>query len=172
MNIGLIIVLGVILIGVILIIIITLIKSGKGKIEIIPEKTSYNFGETITGNINVKLKKPIQSKNLRLRLYAERTSIRITRNNEGRNERNNQKDIIFDFTQDIEKAKEYSPGEYNFPFKINLPKQVLGLNGIINNVNKVFGSLNQNSSYVKGYISANLDAGIIDVNKRIEINVS
>jgi hypothetical protein len=142
----------------------------KGKIELKLDKYNYSPGETVTGNLVLKMKKPVSAKKLEIQLIAVRKTSSYT--NKGR--RTNYR-TIFDFKQPLDKEKTYS-GEKTYPFKIKIPIDVIGKipEGTLGRVVKVAAALSGRSSNIKWYLKGNLNiSGILnDVNKKVQINVA
>ena len=109
---------------------------GKGKIDIAIQKTNYAPGDTISGNVALTLKKPVQAKEVSISLIGER----ITTGGGGTVGWSGSKtwgggtmgsggstttERIYDFKQQLDSEKEYSEGrEYHFGIKI--PADILG----------------------------------------------
>ena len=102
---------------------------GKGKINIAIQKTNYAPGDTISGNVALTLKKPVQAKEVSISLIGEQ----VTTGGVGRtwgggtvsSGRSTTRERIYDFKQQLDSEKEYSEGrEYHFEIKI--PADILG----------------------------------------------
>ena len=143
---------------------------GKGKIDIQLNKYDFTPGETIEGTVTLKLKKPLQSKGVKIRLYGEKkvremrgtsTSTRYMK--------------IYDFEQYLDREKEYPTEELKYPFKITIPRNVEQQmpSGMLGNVAKIAQTVSGATSRIKWYIKANLDIKMgFDVSKKVQINVA
>ena len=167
---------GIVIAAVIVIIIVTwlimlLISKSKGKIEIILDKSNYSQGDTITGKINLTIKKPIKSKALSIRLVAigivsgeiRKGAIKPYGKSQVKDETK-----IFDFKQPVEGTKEYQPGqELNYDFKIKIPKDLeksprLG---------PIIGAEDNQTTTIKWNLIADLDITGINISKKIPVNI-
>ena len=144
---------------------------GKGNIEIQLEKYNFSPGETINGNIFLKVKKQEKAKAVTIRLIGEqRTSKFSTTPNKISRARTQ---YIYDFKQPLDGEKEYS-GEYNYNFKIKIPQNIL--NSVNSTLGAIMGSmqiLTGQSSQIKWYLVASLEIPWgIDISKKVQINIA
>ena len=143
----------------------------KGKIEIQIEKYNFFPGETISGNLNLKVKKQEKAKTVTIRLIGEqKTSNFSTMQNTHTQSR---KQYIYDFKQPLDREKEYS-GEYNYNFQIKIPQNILNnINSTLGAVIKSMQILTGQSSQIKWYLIASLEIPWgIDISKRVQINIA
>ena len=138
---------------------------GKGKIDLILEKTSFAHGEVINGKINMTLKKPINAKGVIVTLFAERTK----RDSDG----DTHVQRVFDFSLpvDIEKLYEATPTSYDFKIQVPAENKVQ-MEGKIGTALKAFSAIGNMMSPTKWYIEAKLDIPKgLDVRKKQQISV-
>lgn len=142
---------------------------GKGKIEI--QLTNYNYapGSTVEGIIIMNLKKPLEAKELTIRLYAEQKVTPAFGNNRSQSYRK-----IFDFKQPVDGPKVYPANqELRYPFKITVPANTASMpggafGGFLKSVQMLSGSMTS----VKWYLQARLDVKGFDITKKVQINVA
>jgi len=172
----LILILIVVLVVIILVIwlIMWLISRSKGKIQIVLDNYNFSPGDTISGKLNLKIKKPIQSKALTIRLIGEKIqsnniNLNSRQGNYPSNSTNYQR--IFDFSEPIEGPKEFQPNqELNYDFKIKIPQNLIKspqLTGVLGAIE----SLSMINTMVKWYLIADLDIPGIDISNKIQINI-
>jgi sporulation-control protein spo0M len=145
---------------------------GKGKIDIVIERYNFSPGETIKGNIILKLKEPTHAKALKVGLLGEK-SVTETRMINGRTTTNNRNVTVFNFEMPLDGEKDYTEGEYDFELKVptnlaqpSLPQSAVG------DVIKTIQILAGRESNVRWYVVAKLDIPMgIDVSKKIQINI-
>jgi len=137
---------------------------GEGKIEIILDRINYSPGDTVKGTVKLELKSPKKAKELRLRLWGERTERVGTKNSE-------KKRVIHEFTLTLDGEKEYSSGEY--PFEIALPKIAEPkLEGTLGGIVGIAQSLGMTASPVRWYLKASMDLPMsLDISKTVQLNV-
>jgi len=118
---------------------------------------NYSPGDTISGKINLTIKKPVQSKGLSIRLIGER--IQTNRVNIGNQKSSTNSQMVFDFKQPVEGAKEYQPGPVvSYDFKIKIPNDVITkLDGVLGAVVKTAQFLSGTNTSVKWYLLSDLD---------------
>jgi len=143
----------------------------KGKITIELDKYSFSPGETLTGKVKLIIKKPSESKSLKvgLRGVLKSSSSNITTSNS--NQKQNNKEI-FSFSQPIEGARNYAIGEKEYPFSIKIPQNVLknadGFAGAVVNTIKLISG---DTRSVYWYVDTSLDIPGFDLSKSVQINV-
>lgn len=170
MNIGLIISLVVIVVIITIIAGVFIISRMKGKIIISLSNYNYSPGDTINGQVTLKLRKSVEASALNVRLTGERHNRSIA-NTGGRNQPNNQ--IVFDFAQPIDGEKIYSAGEQTYNFSIKIPQSVnTNLEGIAGTVVKSIQILAGQDNLVKWYLTSTLEAKGINVkSKKVQVNI-
>jgi sporulation-control protein spo0M len=88
---------------------------GKGKIDVILEKTDFKHGEVIRGKINLELKKPVQAKELKISFIGQKDINRVG----GGTSRG----IIYQTDKSLGGESEYSSNIY--PFELKIPEDIL-----------------------------------------------
>ncbi len=152
-----------------LIVVLWILKKTKGSIEIVPEKYSYSSGETIKGNLSLKLKKPVESTKLVVGLKCERVEKTYSADSKSSQSK---KVPLFDFNQPLEGKKNYSPSEYNYDFSIKIPQNVSQkLEGVAGTLVKSAQILMGKNSSTKWYLYAELKCKGINLSKKIQINI-
>jgi hypothetical protein len=164
---------------------------GKGKIEIKLEKFNYSFGETIKGNVILKLKKVIPARELAVRFWGEtiirtantqatiQTNSRLSHSNSAANRSNMQVSHvpIFDFKLPLDGEKEYSTEQIEYPFEIKIPSNLVTQesmpDGALGKIAKIAQAMSKTREATYWYIEAtlNIPKGI-DVAKKIQVNVA
>lgn len=152
---------------------------GKGKIEMILGKYNYKPGETITGDINLKLKKTIRARGLTVQLIGEETISGRSSRQDG-----SEADRIYDIKIPLDGEKDYKGGTYKFEMKI--PETILDRTykkeereapgGKIGTAVKAFKYLTSEPerirTIVNWYVIANLDVPkAFDVTKEQQITI-
>jgi len=165
----------------------------KGKINITVQKTNYAPGDTISGDVALTLKKPVQAREVSIFLIGEeittggggkvgwgggRTSGGVGTMGGGGSTKI---EHIYDFKQQLDSEKEYSQGgEYHFEIKI--PADILGMGpqmpeGRLGQVLKVVqtaaamtGAISRRR--LQWYLLAKLDVpGGLDISKKVDITI-
>ena len=144
---------------------------GKGKIEIYLDKYNFSPGETISGNVNLKVKKQEKAKAVTIRLIGEQKTSNFSTIQNTRAQ--TRKHYIQDFKQQLEREKEYS-GEYNYNFQIKIPQNILNsINSSLGAVMKSMQILTGQSSQIKWHLIASLEIPwAIDISKKVQINIA
>ncbi len=148
---------------------------GKGKIEVFLEKYNFKPGETIKGRLNLKLKKPIQARQLRVSFYGlqTQTSTGISAMGPERN-RNNASNYVYKFDMPLDGEKEYLEGEYNFEIAIpaDVNKRGAMPGGTLGTALQAAQFLSGTISRTQWYVEAALDIPKgIDVKKKVQVNI-
>jgi hypothetical protein len=157
---------------------------GKGRVEVFLEKYNYQPGETISGKINLKLKKPIHARGLKVGLIGEQTV--TTRSGGGilaggtSRETRTEKSQIYHFEIPLDDEKDYHEGEYAFQIKIpedpknvalgqvNLPE---GTVGTVLKTIQAFSGTSQSVS-ISWHVRAYLDIPRgLDVSKKVSVTI-
>jgi hypothetical protein len=117
---------------------------GKGNINITVQKTDYAPGDTISGNVVLTLKKPVQAREVSISLigtawvttYSGTTTSSglgitggggITFGGRRSSSSWNERKRVYDFKQQLDSEKEYSGGR-EYPFELKIPADILGMN--------------------------------------------
>jgi hypothetical protein len=146
----------------------------EGGIELLTDKTSYVFGDVVTGKIRLKLKQPKKANALELRFYGEKSKgVSISIGPSQKRTESNATERINDVRITIDGEKEYFNQEY--PFEFTLPKQnPVGLpeSELAKTAMQVVSAFSGGTINVKWFLEAHLDIPMsIDINKRIQLNV-
>ncbi|NMB80925.1 MAG: hypothetical protein GYA14_03825 [Ignavibacteria bacterium] len=175
MNITLIIALSVIGAGVLIAIILKIISMMKGKIEINLNNFNFSQGESITGKVILKLKKPVEAKSLKIGLIAESSSkTRITAGNSDPVNSNSQKSILFNFSQPLDGEKTYPAGQTEYDFSINIPRNASPSstgNAVADSVIKT-AQIVSNLSNPRWYVIAELEVAGFNLSRRVQVNIA
>jgi hypothetical protein len=163
---------------------------GKGKIDIIIQKTNYAPGDIISGNVALTLKKPVKAKELSISLigtawvttYSETTSsgpgimrgegIIVVKEGWGKSSlysSSKQHKRIYDFKQQLDSEKEYSEGR-EYRFEIKIPADILSMRP------QMTGRIK--TGRIKWYLLAKLDIPLIPhiplglgISKKVDITI-
>ena len=144
---------------------------GKGKIEVFLEKYNFKPGETIKGKLNLKLKKPIQARQLRVSFYGMQST---TSTGIGSNSRENTRNYVYRFDMPLDGEKEYLEGEYNFEIAIpaDVNKRGAMPGGTLGTALQAAQFLSGTISRTQWYVEAALDIPKgIDVKKTVQVNI-
>lgn len=140
---------------------------GEGKIEIMPEKMNYSYGETVKGKVKLELKAPKKAKELRIMLTGERSAPSLGRR------RGTERQTVHSFKLVLDGEKEYSSGEYDFEIKLPaMPtaKRPEGVAGTLTDVAQVLGAV---PGPIRWYLDASLSMPMsLDITKRVQINIA
>jgi hypothetical protein len=155
---------------------------GKGKINISIPKSHYLPGDIISGDVDLKLKKPVQAREMSLSLIGEQESTRVSGiTSSGGTSTSTQTIRIYDFKHQLDGEKEYSQGhQYHFEIKIpadilsmrpQMPEGVLGTGlEIVRAAAAMTGAIPYQQT--RWYLLAKLDIpGGLDVSKKADITI-
>ena len=148
---------------------------GRGKFEVILEKFNYSPGETITGKVSFKLKKPTKAKKLKVALIGEKITTRMERDSKGRMTSRKDKAYVYDFEMPLDGEKEYTEGEYDFQIKIpeNILQSIPSPKGVLGDAVKAMQFLSGAQTKISWYIVANLDVPMgLDISKKAQVNIA
>ena len=148
---------------------------GRGKFEVILEKFNYSPGETITGKVSFKLKKPTKAKKLKVALIGEKMTTRMTKDSKGKMTSRQDKTYVYNFEMPLDGEKEYTEGGYEFQIKIpeNIFQSIPSPKGVIGDVAKTIQFLSGTQTRISWYVLANLDISMgIDISKKVQINIA
>ena len=161
--------LGVIILIISLSIIFLILRKMKGSIEIIPEKYNYSRGENVTGNLKLRLKKPVNAGTLIIGLKCEKISRKISAGKSS----SEKKQVLFDFNYPLEGKKDFTASEHNYNFSIKIPNSISQeLKGITATLVKTAQILSNQNSSVKWYLYSNLECNGVNLFKKVQINVA
>jgi sporulation-control protein spo0M len=110
---------------------------GKGKIDIVVQKTNYAPGDTISGNVALTLKKPVNAREMSISLIGEQmittrekaSGLGITGGGIGWGSSSSsqvERVRVYDFKLPLDSEKEYSEGR-EYPFEIKIPADILSM---------------------------------------------
>ncbi|MFH1391097.1 MAG: sporulation protein [Candidatus Diapherotrites archaeon] len=147
---------------------------GVGKIDLKLEKTVFNPGETIQGEVKLKVNKQIKAKGVKVVLNATRQTSSYSN---GRRTSNTQ--TLYNFEQEMDVERDYNPseGEKIYKFQLQVPtgigkKPEIG-NEALGQIVNVASMLSGSSSQIKWVLTAKLDIPMgFDVAKTVQISVS
>ena len=98
---------------------------GKGKINIALQRTNYAPGDTISGDVILKLKKPVKAREVSISLIGEQRRTRVGGMPSGGGVSVGTEHFrIYDFKQQLDSEKEYSQ-EREYHFEIKIPGDIL-----------------------------------------------
>ena len=144
---------------------------GKGKIEIQIPQFNFYPGETIEGNVFLKVKKQIKAKAVTIKLIGINKTTKLNQNQQLKSASN----YVYYFKQSLDGEKEYS-GESSYNFKIKIPQNILAppkFGTAFGTLIKSAQILTGQSSQIKWYLIASLEIPWgIDISKKIQINIT
>lgn len=165
----------------------------KGKIDIAIQKTNYAPGDTISGNVALTLKKPVQAREVSISLIGEQiTTGGGSTTSRGRSwgggtmgggGMSTQTNIvpIYDFKQPLDSEREYSQGR-EYRFEIKIPADILGMRPqtpegklgqalkVAQTVATITGAIS--TQRIKWYLLAKLDIpGGLDISKKVDVTI-
>jgi len=168
------IVLGVIALVAVVLLIMYLISRSKGKLTLNLSKMEFTPGETITGTVNLKLKKPVQAKSLNVGLLGTLRSSNYSRGPKGGLSKSSRTQKVFDFKKPVDGEKTYQ-GELNYEFQLMIPKDVYRQstgNKAADTLVKSAQILTGTTSRINWYVRANLEMPGFDISKKVRINIA
>jgi len=137
-------------------------------------KSNFKPGETIKGRLNLKLKKPIQARQLRVSFYgiqsSTQTGIGLAPAN---TQRGSSENYVYKFDMPLDGEKEYLKGEYNFEIAMpeDINKRGATPGGALGTALQAAQLLSGTISRTQWYVEATLDIPKgIDVKKRVQVN--
>ena len=100
---------------------------GKGKIEVALQRTSFAPGDSISGKVILKMKKPVTARNVSISLIGEHKTRQVSGgmmggSNSGSSSTRTVR--IYDFKQELDGEKEYA-GDSEYSFEIKVPEDIL-----------------------------------------------
>lgn len=144
---------------------------GRGKVELKLEKMAFAPGDVIKGQLVMNLKKPLKAKKAYVRLYAEVGTTQMT----GRGTSSTTQKI-YDFTQELDKEKEYPAGEKTYDFEIAIPKESIStagaLQGKAGTAVKAASLLMGRMQNIKWVLKGGLDTFGFDFAKTMQLSIS
>ena len=136
---------------------------GLGKIELVLDKTYFNFGEVIKGKLKLTLKENVEARGLRVRLIEERT-IKAFNLSRGTSETRKEEIML----NEVNLAGEQSFSSQDYDFELAIPSSP--------NNTQITNTLSQAANFfgakppIRYLIDASLDIpNKFDVNKKIVI---
>jgi len=159
---------------------------GRGKVNVAIQKTHYDPGDIITGDVLLDLKKPVRAREVSISLIGERI-VAQTKVGMGSGQASmstqQQRTRVYDFKQRLDGEKEYGPGqEYHFEMKIPADilsaspgtQEVEGRLGQAMKVAQTAAALTGRlpSQRVKWYLLAKLDVPRgLDISKKVDVTI-
>ncbi|MFA6320115.1 MAG: hypothetical protein WC122_01975 [archaeon] len=142
---------------------------GVGKIDIQLDKLNYSKGEEVVGKVVLDLKKKTKARGLKVTIFAETTSTKLTTKG-----MNRQTSRTFEFTNPLDSEKEYPTGLKEYEFKIKIPlDSVNNLEGMPGQILQAVKFISTGSGSTKWFIEAKLDIPMgFDLHKKTQINVA
>jgi len=158
---------------------------GKGKIEVTIGKTSYQPGDTISGDVVLALKKPVKAREASVSLIGERitTQTKVGMGGGQTSMTTQQRTRVYDFKQRLDGEKEYGSGQ-EYHFEIKIPADILSVSP---GMQEVEGKMGQAvkvaqtaaaltgrlpSQRVKWYLLAKLDVPRgLDVSRKVDVTI-
>jgi hypothetical protein len=170
------IIIGVIVLVIVIVVIMFILRSMKGKIAINLDKYDFSPGETISGTVVLKLKKPVDATELSVGLVGTRETSSYSRNSKGAAgaSKNTKEENIYNFKKPISGEKQYPVGESSYPFQIVVPKDTGKFstgNQVADTVIKSMQFLSGATSKIEWYVLANLDMKGFDISKQVRVNI-
>jgi len=153
--------------------VISMIGFGKGKIEIQLNNYNYKPGDMVEGKVALKLKKPLEGKQLTIRILGQKRVKHTSVSSSGPSQ-TYRTETVFDFKQPLDGEKTYGTGLLEYPFKIQIPDDVKpkipeGTLGTVFKAAQMFSGLEARTTW---YLFARLDVKGFDLTKKIQINVT
>jgi len=157
---------------------------GKGRINIIIQRTGYAPGDTISGNVTFTSKKPVKARELSISLIGEQqtTQVRGMTGSQGTST-STRRIRIYDFKHQLDSEKEYSQGQ-EYSFEIKIPADILSVRPQIPELEGKLGQglkLAQAAAAMTGaipyqrtkwYLLAKLDIpGGLDIRKKADVTI-
>jgi hypothetical protein len=157
---------------------------GKGKIDIAIPRTNYAPGDTISGDVALKPKKPVKAREVSVSLIGEQ---KITRGGGITGDRGRstttERIRIYDFKQHLDSEREYSQGQ-EYHFEIKIPADILSMKP---QMPELEGKLGQGLKFAqaaaamagvislqqtKWYLLAKVDIpGGLDIKRKVDITI-
>jgi len=170
-SVGLII-LGLVLLIIVIVVVLIILTKMKGKITINLDKFDFSPGETITGALILKLKKPVEATALNVGLIGTRETSSYNRKS---NERNDSSNTIYNFKKPVDGEKQYLPGEKTYQFQLLVPTDINKYstgNQVADTLIKSAQLLSGTTSRIEWYVTANLEMKGFDISKKVRVNIS
>ncbi len=146
----------------------------KGKIEIKIDHFNFAPGDTISGTVVIKLKKPLKAREFNIFFIGEEKT--TERDYEG--DPNTRIRKIYEFKHPLDSEKEYPTSQdLTYSFEIKIPPNVLEQQkppeGALGALAKVGKFMSGRRSQISWYLLARLDIPWgIDVKKKVQINLA
>ena len=135
----------------------------EGGMELLTDKTSYSFGETVTGVIRMKLKQPKKAKALELRFWGETTG-----SSKGKpSAKTNRINYV---STPIKGEQDYFNEEIRFEFALPKKQEMPDFGSL---GNAIAGMANALAPKPKWFLEAHLDIPMsLDIGKKIQLNIT
>jgi hypothetical protein len=174
MDIGTIILI-VVLVVIVIVVIFLILTKMKGKIVINLDKYDFSPGETISGNLVLKLKKPVDANELSVGLIGTKESSSYSKGAKGGMQKNTNTENVYNFKKPISGEKQYPVGESTYPFQLVVPKDTGKFstgNQVADTVIKSMQFLSGANSRINWFVTANLAMKGFDINKQVKVNIN
>ncbi|HEX7364649.1 MAG TPA: hypothetical protein VF366_05745 [Dehalococcoidia bacterium] len=157
---------------------------GKGKIQVTIPGTDFAPGDSISGEVVLTLKKPVKANGVSVSLIGEQKVTHAGSMGPGGRRTTTTENIrIYDFTQKLDNAGEYSKGR-DYKFKIKIPSDILSAKPQIPEMEDTLGQglkIAQAAAALLGaisaqrtkwYLLAKLDIpGGLDISEKTDITI-
>ena len=150
----------------------------EGKIDLKIAKTNFAFGEVISGELVLNLKKPKKARQLRVALQAtERRTNFSTNISTGKTTPREQDVIIFSTEAIVGGEKEYPVGEARYSFSVQAPQQLSTSPNPLGTMRigpiSTQGFMASFGKRIRWELKASLDVpGSVDVSKNVQVSVN
>ena len=147
---------------------------GKGKIEMSLEKYGYQPGESVTGSIDLKLKKTVHARGLSVAFRGDLITTRTRRDRDGHMRHERHTTRIYNQKIPLDGEKDYKGGNYDFEIKI--PDNILDMeskpDGMLGDALEAMKFMSGRHDRIQWYIVAKLDVPMgLDVSKKQDITI-
>ncbi|MDD5337444.1 MAG: hypothetical protein PHS02_03080 [Candidatus ainarchaeum sp.] len=149
---------------------------GEGKIDIIPEKQSYAFGEAIGGKVVLQLSQPKKANGSRIRFYGLIKTQHSDRDMHGhRHTHASTREVLAQSFQLAEEG-DFPAGTKEYPFTIKLPTIPkdgnAGSGGFLSGIAGILGATQDPLLNAEWYLDASLDLPMsFDISKKLRLNL-
>ena len=145
---------------------------GDGKIDLILPKTSFTEGEKISGKIKLDLNKPVHSKGLSVKIWAERTVPKRVVDANGNAKIENQNQILYNFSSPVSGEEDYNSRQVDFQISVPKLAEAIPQGGVLGAIQQVSNIMGLAPGPIRWYLSAALERHLaFDLAKIIQIQV-
>jgi hypothetical protein len=146
---------------------------GKGKIDLVLNRQNFMPGDTISGQIFLKLKEPTQADKMVVNFIGMKKVNKYISSTRG-SSRRTQNVPIHEFELVLDREKKYLNEQYTFEIKIpaNILQNEQQQGGAMGTAMSALKFLSSGSERVEWYVEVKLDiSGSFDVNKKVDITL-